>query len=387
MGVECGWADANDAAMLGRLLGWQLLSLLLTVTGVMSSKLAALGVDVPTAQSVLVYVTLALHWVPLLLRRQRHHIEPTSSVTPALAWWQWLTIAAADVEANYLLVRAYQYTNICSVTVLDAFTVPTVMALSFLCLRVRFTVRQCAAASLCLAGIVTLFASDLKHNDERYPLAWLGDVLVLAGAALYGVSNVVQEHVLKARLEDRVKYLAHLGSYGAAIALVQSALLERDALPAAWHSTADRRWELVGLEAGFVAALVGFYIGVATLLEWGSTATTMNLSLLTSDFWSVAAGVTLLHSSPGVVYALAFCLVVVGLGLYHWNGEATAALGRARWWRAELVTADHEEHDEERRYYERASERGELEPRFREFSASTVTNARESADGGHRIQR
>jgi solute carrier family 35, member F1/2 len=32
----------------------------------------------------------------------------------------YLLLAAVDVEANYLIVRAYQYTNITSVTLLDS---------------------------------------------------------------------------------------------------------------------------------------------------------------------------------------------------------------------------------------------------------------------------
>ena len=49
----------------------------------------------------------------------------------------------------------------------------------------------------------------------------------------------------------------------------------------------------------------------------GSTATTMNLSLLLSDFYSVLVGVGLLGSRPTGWYALAFCCVVGGLLGYH----------------------------------------------------------------------
>lgn len=361
------------------LFAWQILSLLLTVTGICSQRLAALGVDAPTAQSAAVYLLLSLHWLVILLRR------PTIAAGRAprtLPWWQWLAIAAADVEANFLVVKvgarlpcsdcstamlsvddgrahaaqAYQFTDICSVTILDAFTVPTVMLLSAGCVGVRYSAIQCGAAALCLGGIVALFASDMSASDTNFPHAWLGDVLVLAGAALYGISNVAQEHLVRS-LEDRHVYLAHLGSYGAAIAIVQSALLERSAISAAWHTATDTDssssgrggglGELIGLEAGFVGALLAFYVGVAALLSWGSSATTMNLSLLTSDFWSVAAGVTLLHSRPGLIYAVAFALVVLGLVLYHADPKLTRlVLGRGRGrgssggWRSSLRTGD-----------------------------------------------
>lgn len=42
-------------------------------------------------------------------------------------WWLYLLLAVADVEGNYFLVKAYQYTTITSVQLLDCFTIPCVM--------------------------------------------------------------------------------------------------------------------------------------------------------------------------------------------------------------------------------------------------------------------
>ena len=52
------------------------------------------------------------------------------------------------------------------------------------------------------------------------------------------------------------------------------------------------------LEAGFVASMAGFYMLCALLLESGSSATLMNLSLLTSDFWAVAVKIAAQLASP-----------------------------------------------------------------------------------------
>ena len=306
---------------------WQVGSLLLTSTGYCSSKLAARGIDAPTAQSAANYMLLSLHSVQLWLRQRRQKQSDSILLTQVddsgsnVRWWVWLLIAAADVEANYLLVRAYQYTDITSVCVLDAFTVPTVMILSRCYFGVGYTWRQLCAAMLCVVGIVVLFATDLFQNDGvRFPRAWVGDLLVLLGATLYGCSNVAQEHMVRV-VVDRVEYLANLGTYGAIIAIAQSLIVERSALEAVWATAKSSRtaqlMELAALEAGYVGSLFGFYMLVAALLESGSSATLMNLSLLTSDFSSVAIGVTLLHSSPGAVYAVAFALVVGGLTLYH----------------------------------------------------------------------
>lgn len=321
------------------LLCWQINSLLLTATGYFSQRIAAY-INAPTAQSALAYLLLSLHalW---------HWSSMPAEKPRSIPWFYWLLVAAADVEANYLLVLAYQYTDITSVCILDAFAVPTVIVLSGCAFGRRHSYLQLFAAALCLCGIGALVASDLAQQGSgasfggltdgpgapARPQAWLGDVLVLCGAALYGASNVAQEYLLR-RVTGRVEYLAHLGGYGAAIAVVQTALLERGALAEAWeglrgngtHSGDGSRphvdaraaaLELGGLECGYLATLVAFYILVAWLLEHGSSATTMNLSLLTSDFWAVLVGVGLLHARPGVAYAAAFALTVSGLLLYH----------------------------------------------------------------------
>jgi solute carrier family 35 protein F1/2 len=334
---------ARGAGVLLHLFLWQICSLLLTGTGYFSQRIATLGIDAPTAQSSLAYILLATHWAPLLLRRRR---QPRTACAPAerLRWWHWAAIAAADVEANYLLVLAYQYTDITAVCILDAFSVPTVIVVAAAAFGRRHSARQLGAAALCVLGIGVLVAADLVQGRRGARLdapesgghAWIGDVLVLCGAALYGCSNVAQEYLVR-RVVDRVEYLAHLGLYGALIGVTQASILERSALAAAWNATGmtidggmagSTSWlpTLIGLESGFVVALCGFYILVAWLLEHGSSATTMNLSLLTSDFWAVLVGVGLLHSRPGLVYACAFALTIGGLLLYHLTPQQPTGL-------------------------------------------------------------
>jgi len=75
-------------------------------------------------------------------------------------WWQWLLLALADVEGNYLIVRAYQYTDITSVTLLDAFAVPVVMAISSVAMRARYSRRQLVGVLFSLAGLVVLVGTD-----------------------------------------------------------------------------------------------------------------------------------------------------------------------------------------------------------------------------------
>ena len=282
-----------------------------------------------------------------------------------MRWWHWMLVAAADLEANFLVVLAYQFTDIISVCLLDAFTIPVVIVLSACCFGVRYSMQHLGAALLCILGIGALVATDVAasqqeetdHSEgsasaQRPAQAWIGDVLVLLGAALYGCSNVAQEALV--RHLDTTRYLAHLGGFGFVIAVCQTAALERDALATAWAALSNHSssggvgggggdggggalsplLEAALLECGFVASMSGFYMLCAFLLQSGSSATLMNLSLLTSDFWAVLVGIGLLHSKPGPGYAAAFCLTVSGLLLYHCaadrGGQAPARTGLAQ---------------------------------------------------------
>ena len=280
------------------LLGWQLCALLLTGTGYFSQRLAERNVSAPAAQSFANYLLLALIFVPTLaLTPRRRGLQRPKP-------WHWLLVALADVEGNYLLVLAYRFTDLLSVSLLDAFTVPCVLLLSRCLFGVKYGARQLGAVALCLAGLAVLLASDALQRPpsssaaETSGAAWLGDVLVLAGAALYAVSNVAQERLVQTL--DAAEYLAHLGAYGAVVSAAQAALLERSQIQAAW-AAADGR--VAALELGFIGCLTGLYLLAAALMRAGSTATTMNLSLLLSDFYSVLVGVGLLGSRPTAVRA------------------------------------------------------------------------------------
>lgn len=148
----------------------QVLSIFITGTGTFSELLSEYGVNIPTAQSFANYIVLSLFMIPLIQQRQNRNWKQLSTSSPKssqssslsssssslslspsstslgepndsfllVAWWKYAILAFFDVEGNYLLVRAYQYTTITSVQLLDCFTVPLVMLLSYFALKRRY---------------------------------------------------------------------------------------------------------------------------------------------------------------------------------------------------------------------------------------------------------
>lgn len=136
------------------------------------------------------------------------------------AWWKYALLAFTDVQGNYLVVKAYQYTSITSVMLLDCFTIPFAMALSRLFLRTRvralapggarpltqtprraqYSLVHLGGVALCLAGLVLLIVSDAGSLSARGASgrnALVGDLLCIAGSFLYAVTNVGQEALVK----------------------------------------------------------------------------------------------------------------------------------------------------------------------------------------------
>ncbi|XP_030508219.2 uncharacterized protein LOC115722968 [Cannabis sativa] len=278
----------------------QFLSLLITSTGFSSSELSKKGIDAPTSQSFLNYVLLAIVYGSIMLYRR----QPLKS-----KWYYYLLLGLVDVEANFLVVKAYQYTAITSVMLLDCWSIPSVMLLTWIFLKTKYRYRKITGVVVCIAGLVTVVFSDVHAGDRAggsNPRK--GDVLVIAGATLYAVSNVSEEFFVKTA--DRIELMSMLGLFGAIISAIQVSILERDNLKSI-HWSAGAALPFVG----FSVAMFLFYSLVPILLKTNGS-TMLNLSLLTSDMWAVIIRIFAYHEKVDWMYFLAFAAVSVGLIIY-----------------------------------------------------------------------
>ncbi|MFS7916266.1 putative solute carrier family 35 member SLC35F1/F2/F6 [Helianthus anomalus] len=286
--------------LFGLFLG-QILSLFITSTGFSSSELARRGINAPTSQSLANYVLLAIVYGGVLISR-RNGMKAK--------WYYYLLLGLVDVEANYLVVKAYQYTSLTSVMLLDCWSIPCVIILTWFFLKTKYRFKKIVGVVICVAGIVLVIFSDVHASDRSQsgsnPVK--GDLLVIAGATLYAVCNVSEEFFTKTA--DQVELLAMLGLFGAIASGIQISVLEREELKSIhWSSGAVLPY------AGFAAAMFLFYSGVPVLLKI-SGSTMLNLSLLTSDMWSVLIRIFVYREKVDWMYFVAFAAVAVGLVVY-----------------------------------------------------------------------
>ncbi|XP_018026245.1 solute carrier family 35 member F2 isoform X2 [Hyalella azteca] len=226
--------------------------------------------------------------------------------------YKYFILAAIDVEANYLVLRAYQYTSVTSVQLLDCFVVPVVLALSWLFLKVRYKLVHVLGVGLCLLGVGCLVWANVEdgkadsHASERF----LGDMLCLGGATLYGISNVAQEYVIKTY--DSVEFLGMMGLFGSVINGAQLGILERQQVGSVRWDT----WPVLALVGGFSAAQFLFYV-IAPCVLRATSATALNLALFTADFYILITGIALFGFKQfHPLYFLSYLLVVTGVVVF-----------------------------------------------------------------------
>ncbi|KAA3485568.1 solute carrier family 35 member F1-like [Gossypium australe] len=285
----------------------QFLSLLITSTGFSSSELAKRGINAPTSQSFLNYVLLSVVYGSVMLYRRQ---------ALKAKWYYYVILGLVDVEANYLVVKAYQYTSITSVMLLDCWSIPSVMLLTYIFLKTKYRYRKIAGVIVCVAGLVMVVFSDVHAGDRSggsNPRK--GDLLVIAGATLYAISNVSEEFLVKNA--DRVELMAFLGLFGAIISAIQISIVERNELKSIhWTAGAVSFFRAMAFPFfGFSLAMFLFYSFVPVLLKM-SGSTMLNLSLLTSDMWAVVIRIFAYHEKVDWMYFLAFVAVAVGLIIY-----------------------------------------------------------------------
>ncbi|CAI2173143.1 10497_t:CDS:2 [Funneliformis geosporum] len=287
----------------------QFLSFCITVTIVTSTELAVNHkAEYPTTQTFLTYIILAVVYTPFTIYKKGFNgwINIIKK-----RWWKYAIFSLIDVEGNYFVVKAYKYTSLLSTMLLDTWAIPCVVLLSFIFLKVRFHWSQYLAVLICLAGIAALIIGDFKTDVEMNTGSnlILGDIFCLISATCYAISNVAEEFLVRQRPFWEV--VGQLGIYGTIISGIQLAILERGELIG---STWDGK--IIGIIVAYSIAMFCLYTGAPILFKLAS-ATFFNLSLLTSDFYSIIFAIFLFQSKLHHLHIVAFVGTMLGLTIYN----------------------------------------------------------------------
>ncbi|XP_041663450.1 solute carrier family 35 member F2-like [Cheilinus undulatus] len=289
------------------------LAALICGTAVSSQYLATnFHVNTPMLQSLLNYSLLCVTYTTMLLCR-----TGDGNILQILKkrGWKYLLLGLVDVEANYAVVKAYQYTTLTSVQLLDCFVIPVLMILSRWVLKTHYRLVHYVAVCICLLGVGAMVGADLLSGRDQGSTSniLLGDGLVLLSATLYAVSNVCQEYTVKNL--SRVEFLGMVGLFSTIISTIQMVILERNEV-----TKINWSWEVVILFAAFGLCMYTLYSCMPIVMKL-SSATSVNLSLLTADLFSLFCGIFLFQYKFSGLYLVS--LVVILIGFITFNAVPT----------------------------------------------------------------
>lgn len=309
--------DRNKTTHADLLLTRQLLAIANTATGTFTTLLGEEGWAIPTFQTLLNYVVLTCIFTPYTIYRYGFKGWLRVIYTDG---WKYIILAFCDVEGNFFVVLAYQYTTMLSAQLINFWAIVVVVVVSFLFLKVRYHITQIAGIFICIGGMGVLIASDhitgVNGGDISSGNQLKGDLFALLGASFYGLANTAEEYLVSKKPVYEV--LGQLSLYGCIIDGVQSAIFERSN-----YHTSTWDGKVGGYLTGFTLCLSLFYC-LAPLMFRLSSAAFFNISLLTMNFWGVCIGVKVFHYHIHWMYPIAFVLIIVGQLIYYLGRKALA---------------------------------------------------------------
>lgn len=145
--------------------------------------------------------------------------------------------------------------------------------------------------------------------------------MAIMGGIIYGANDVLAEASLRNNGEP-TEYLAMMGFFAAIVSFVQAFLFERKDVANFFHHIPEEDAQVCSVMSGFwilgayVLSSVLSYIGGARFLLI-SEATFLNLSLLTSDLWSMIFSVIAEKIVPQPLFWVALSFIVGGVVVYE----------------------------------------------------------------------
>jgi len=264
-------------------LAGQFLAVCITSTNVCSTELANRNWIAPTFQSTLVYITLNFMYTSYTLYSYGFMAWLKMIKTSG---WKYLILAAIDVEANFMAVKAYQYTDILSAQLLNCWATPVCIIGAYFLMKSRYHWSQVLGVLICIGGLVLTVVGDYELNgiyggNQKIK----GNFLALAAATCYGMSNVLEEFFVRNR--PMYEVVGQLAFWGTIISVCQAAGLEHNNIASATWNGAT-----VGILIAYTVSLVSLYT-IAPLLFRATSSPFYNLSLLTGNFWGLCFGLGL----------------------------------------------------------------------------------------------
>lgn len=233
-------------------------------------------------------------------------------------WWKFLFLAFADVEATFLVVTAYGYTNLSSIILLTSFSTPCTMILSWIILKKKYRWNHFLGVFICLFGTGFLVVFEYIFSEKSKNSSWeiiIGNLLVIISSFLYSTSNLGCEYVMRnedSHIQNSLEYFSSFTFFAFFINALQTIILESKQI------IYKTEWSII-----MIVYLLSYAICLFATLSLiphfvnYTSATFFNLSLLTQNVYSLFIDLFILKKIPGWYYYPSFFLITIGIIIYN----------------------------------------------------------------------
>ena len=330
--MEGGGAAPGRGAGRGLLPPWkgmalaQVLALLNGVTAGLFTAMADVGISSPTIPEFVNYGLLCFSFGAMTLAGGSGALTAFRQNFKR-DWPKFLALAMVDVEANFCIITAFRYGTITSVTLIDCTSVFFVMGITALLFRARYNAKHVGGAAICILGVSVLVFSDASHSETGSQGRLVGDLLAVASAILYAVSNTLLEHMLT-KYKRRETMFA-MGFFGMCVVSVQLGVVGRREFEA---STWSPKGVLLCLAGGLV--LFALYALVPEVIRL-SGAVGLNLAFVVTNVWSALARLVFFQGFASATalagFVVAFVLTFAGILVYTVGGDPRSPPPSGAW--------------------------------------------------------
>ncbi|KAJ0741786.1 putative solute carrier family 35 member SLC35F1/F2/F6 [Helianthus annuus] len=249
----------------------------------------------------------------MFIHIKSHHQE-------RISWYWYVLLAFVAVQGSYLANKAFQFSSITSVTILNCWTIVWVIMLTWLFLGTKYSLWQFLGAAICVSGLCLVLLSDSgvggDGGNNRTPSIMiggsnpvLGDALMIAGTCFFAFSNVGEVGLTRTKksiltqthfdptINLSIMQLHHLWI------IFELKNLESISWSPQVTENRSRFTIFYSCFISQVLSFIGFgisgfmFFSLTPLVLQASGATLFNLSLLTANMWAVAIRVFIYHQT------------------------------------------------------------------------------------------
>jgi drug/metabolite transporter (DMT)-like permease len=273
------------------LLMWQIASLTLCIVNLFNDRLAERN------GNTLPFLQLAIA-CSFVLGSNAFRYEKSD-----LSWLRYVICSALMWGGDVAVVYAFNTTSLTSALLLSTTVIIWVAPVSYFLIKRRSSMIQIVAIVIGFAGVVVIFIADEDGASQ-----WVGNVLATVAALCYAFANVLQEElVYKGSVSN---FLTRFGVVSVPVNIVLGAAVE-------WKVIAEYNWDAITFVYLFAYSIVLalWYAFSAFVLQF-SSAVEMNISLLTSNFYSLLISVAAFGRKPNWLYLIGFFCIPAAIVLY-----------------------------------------------------------------------